>query len=198
MLYDHHIAFGTLAAFVGVISLVPYIWDMFKATTKPHPLTWFVWSLINIIAFFAQLAAGGGPGAWVSGVVAFECFVIAVFSLSRGDKHIVALDWWCFTGALTGVVLWQITDNPLAAIVLVTLTDALASVPTFRKSYSKPYEETVSSYALGTLRSLLALPALQVLNLTTVLYLAFIALSDTLLVMMVLIRRRQLGRVSEI
>ena len=198
MTYDYHVVLGILAACIGVVSLAPYIRDMFKATTKPHPLTWFVWALINIIAFFAQVAAGGGPGAWVSGVVALECFAVALLSLSRGEKRITVLDWWCFAGALAGVIFWQLTNSPLVAVIFVTLTDALASVPTFRKSYLRPHEETVSSYLLGTLRSLLALPALQVFNVTTVLYLAFIAVSDALLVVMVLLRRRQLGRVSKI
>jgi len=196
--YDYRVILGIFAAILGVVSLAPYIRDMFRGITKPHPMTWFVWALINIVAFFAQVAGGGGPGAWVSGVVAFECFVIALFSLSRGEKRMVALDWWCFAGALTGLILWQVTDDPLAAIILVTLTDALASVPTFRKSYLRPYEETLSSYFLGTLRSLFALPALGVFSLTTVLYLAFTALSDTLLVVTLLLRRRQLGRVSKI
>ena len=192
-MFDYHVVLGIVASVVGVASFVPYFRDIFWGKTKPHPFTWLIWALITSIAFFAQLAAGGGPGAWVSGVLSLECLAVALLAFRRGEREITSLDWWCLSLGLTGLFLWQLTNNPLTAVILVTITDALAGLPTFRKSYSRPQEETISSYALGALRSLVSLPALTSFNLTTALYPVFIAFADGALVLFLLIRRRQLS-----
>src|SRR5665213_4620133 len=174
---DYRLAFTIIGSIFGIAAGIPYIRDVFRAASKPHPFTWFVWAMINVIAFFAQLAGGAGIGAVVSGAVALECFIIAVLSLSRGEKRIVAFDWWCLFGALAGVILWQITQDPFIAIVFVVIADGVCSVPTFRKSYLRPREETLSSYVLGAVRGPFALLALASFNPTTALYPAFTLLS---------------------
>ncbi len=189
---DYHVVLGIVSSAIAVASFVPYFRDMWRGTTKPHPFTYFIWGLISAIAFFAQLAAEGGPGAWVNGVVTVELWTTALVALWWGEKGITKLDWWCLASALAGIVLWQITNEPLAAVVLVSATDVLAAVPTFRKSYSKPNEETASAYVLGAVRSLVSIPALRMLNLTTVLYPATVALVDITLVTLLFIRRRKL------
>ena len=189
---DYHIVLGVVSSIIGFSSFFPYFRDILRGTTKPHPFTYFIWGLINAIAFFAQISAGGGPGSWVSGVVTLECLAVALLALRWGEKDITKLDWLCLMGAFMGIVLWRITNEPLTAIVFVTITDGLAAIPTFRKSYWKPDEETASSYVLGALRSLIALPALTIFNFTTALYPAFVALVDIALVALLLVRRKQL------
>lgn len=195
-MYDYHIVLGIIASVAGVLGFVPYFRDIFRGTTKPHPFTWFIWGLINVIAFFAQAAKGGGAGTWLTAVVSIGCLTIAALALFRGERRIVALDWWCFAGALLGVILWRLTDNPFIAIIFVICTDALASVPTFRKGYWRPSEETVLSYGIGIVTHTLALFAFESFNLTTALYPAFIALANTAFVAMLLLRRRQLARIA--
>ena len=192
MIYDYHILFAVTSIFFQIFSYGPYLRDIFRGTTKPHPFTWLIWGLINVIAFFAQLAEGGGAGAWVTAIVATTCLFVAVLAFMRGERHIVTIDWICFFGALAGIVLWRVTDNPFLAILLVTLTDALAFVPTFRKTFFKPNEETASAWIIGAIGFLFQIVAFETLNLTTVLYPAFIAAANTSLVAMILIRRRQL------
>ncbi len=95
--------------------------------------------------------------------------------------------------ALLGIVLWRVTESPLIAVIFVTVADGLACVPTFRKSYQKPREETISAYVLGALRSFISLPALATFNVTTALYPAFIGVVDLALVIFLIVRRRQLN-----
>lgn len=194
MIYDYHVVLGVTATAVNLFGFVPYFRDIFNGTTKPHPFTWFMWALVSSVGFFAQLAGGGGVGAWATGAGALMCFVVGVLSLSRGEKHIVALDWVCLLGALAGLVLWRLTDEPLLAVVFATIADALGFIPTFRKSYAKPYEETASAYALAVLAFSLSIPALDTLSLTTVLFPAYIIVSAGSLFILLMIRRRQLAR----
>ena len=63
---DYKTALTIIASGVSVVSYIPYFRDIFKRQTKPHIFSWFVWGLISIIAFFAQLAKGAGVGALVT------------------------------------------------------------------------------------------------------------------------------------
>ena len=195
MLHDYRIILVGLALAINVVSFFPYIRDILRGTTKPHPFTWFIWSLINIIAFFAQFSAGGGIGVLVTVSTVFGCSTITILSLSRGEKSVPLIDWFSLAGAIAGVILWRVTHDPLAAVVFVVIADALAGIPTLRKAYWKPYEETALAYTLGMLGFVFGIPAFESLNLTTVLYPAFIILFNGFLVGMLLLRRRQLGRV---
>jgi hypothetical protein len=186
---DYRVVLTLVGSIIGILAFLPYFRDVLRSTTKPHPFTWVVWTLINLIAFFAQVAGGGGLGAGVTLVVALDCLSITVFSFVRGERSITFLDYLCFAAALIGVVLWQLTRNPFTAILFVTLADAAATIPTLRKSYLRPQEETMSSYALSAVRSFVAVFALSAINLTTALYPVFIVVADTVVVLILFIRR---------
>ncbi len=192
MIYDYHVVFGVLGVIVGLAGYVPYFRDIIVGTTKPHVFTWFVWGLLNAIAAAAQVVEGGGAGVLVTGFTSFICLVIAGFALFRGEKDISWSDWVCLFAALIGIVLWVLTKEALLAVIIVSITDTIAFVPTIRKAYHKPYEETASSYAIATVRSLLGLLALQSYAPANWLYLAAIFISDAGFTIMLLIRRRQL------
>ncbi len=190
---DLKIIIGGLATIIGLVSYIPYFRDIFNGKTKPHFFSWFIWALLTGIAFFAQVIDKAGPGAWVTGLTAFICLLIAILALKKGEKEITKSDWMCFIAALIGIAVWIKTDEPLFAVVLVTLVDAIAYIPTFRKSYYKPQEETLIEYELATLKFFISLFALQSLTLTTWLYPASLVLTNGAFVVMNIMRRRKLG-----
>ena len=193
MSYDYHVVLGSLAMCIALASYVPYFRDMFRGTTKPHPFSWFIWGLITAIIFAAQTVEGGGMGTWVSGLTALACFSVSALALAWGDRKISAFDWFCFFSALFGIVLWRMTSSPLAAVIIATITDLIAYIPTFVKAYHRPREETLSTYVLSTLKWVFAIPALATFNLTTLLFPVAMIIANTAFVVMVCIRRRQLN-----
>lgn len=194
MPYDYHIFLTVIAFIFGAISYVPYFRDIARGKTKPHLFSWLIFAILSSIIFAAQLIKGGGIGAWVAGFTAFVCLVIAVVSFWRGEKNIAALDWWCLIGALAGIVLWTITSDPLFAVIIVTLVDIIAYIPTARKSYIKPYEETISTWVLNTFKWFISIGGLQSVTLTTVFFPAVIVPTNILFITMLLVRRRQVNR----
>ena len=103
---------------------------------------------------------------------------------------IVRSDWILLAAALCAIVAWRVTDDALYAVLISTFASACAFVPTFRKSYSKPNEETALSYSIGALRSLVAIPALLSFNITTLLPLLYNIAANVSFVTVLLIRRR--------
>lgn len=184
---------GVIAIVIGFIGYVPYFRNIASGKTKPHAFTWLVWGILTGIAFAGQVSSGGGFGTWVTGFTAVLCVIIFLFALWKGTKDFPLVDWLSFLGAGIGLILWAVTKSPLAAIVLVTIIDALGFIPTFRKSYSHPNEETAFTYTMSGLKFIFGIAALNQLSPITVIYPASLVLTNLLFVAMVQVRRQQLS-----
>jgi hypothetical protein len=191
-MYDYRTLLGALALIVGVAGYVPYIRDTLKGTTKPHPFTYFIQALVGSISFAAQLAKDAGPGAWAMGIPVVLGIVTAGLSLTKGERSITRRDWYCLIAAFVAIGIWRLTSDPLYAVLIVMVVNTFAFIPTFRKAYWKPREETALSYSLGVMRSTISIPALLAFNAVTILPLAYHIVSNVALVAMLLVRRRKL------
>lgn len=187
---------GITATVMALVSYIPYIRNMLSGKTKPHAFSWLVWGALTAIAFVGQISDGAGPGAWVTGFTACISFFIFITALRTGEKDITKTDWLSLVGAGIAMLLWWATSDPLIAVMLITVIDALGFFPTFRKSYQKPYQETAITFALSALKFVIAILALENLTPTTWLYPASLVLMNGIFVIMLLIRRKQVGYVD--
>ncbi len=188
----YKIILGVIATAIGFLSYIPYFRDIFKEKTKPHAFSWLVWSVLAGIAFFAQIVKGGGAGSWVNAGTAIMCLSVFIAAIFRGEKNIKISDWLSLVGAGIGLIFWALTSNPLWAVVLVTIIDALGFIPTYHKSFYKPYEETLSTFTVSTIKYLISIIALESFNLTTWLFPASLVLTNGSFVILLLIRRKQI------
>jgi hypothetical protein len=184
---------GVLAIVVGFIGYVPYFRAIFNGKTKPHAFSWLVWGILTAIAFVAQVVGKGGAGAWATGFTVVVCFSIFGLSLVKGKKDFPLVDWLCLAGCGVALLLWVITKDPLLAIILITIIDMLAFIPTFRKSFSKPHTETAFTYIMSGLKFLVSLFAIQHISGVTVLYPASLVVTNLGFVVMLSYRRKSLA-----
>lgn len=161
---------GVAAVILTFVGYIPYVRDTIKGKTKPHIYTWFIWGLVTAIAFGLQLSADAGPGAFTTLAAAIVCFIIFGFGMRQGEKNITSSDTVFFIMSLGALVLWLFAKQPVLSVILVSTIDMLGFVPTIRKSWYKPYEETLSSYMINTLRFSLSLYALDHYTIVTALY----------------------------
>lgn len=99
------------------------------------------------------------------------------------DTTITKIDWLYFSGALVSLVLWLVIKNPTLAIIFVVLTDGFAFASTFHKSWSAPYDETLSVYYLSALKFTISICAMSTINFVTIfdpLYLVIANVSFTI------------------
>lgn len=181
---------GWIGAVLSVVSCLPYIRDIFLGKTKPHAFSWLIWSILSGVGFAAQLVEHGGAGSWVLGVATPFCVFVFFLSLWRGERNYVMLDWISLFGALISIVLWWVTSDPTWSVVLITLIDVIAFVPTFRKAYAKPHEETISMYSMGALKFFLSIVALESFSIATWFYPAVLVLANTAFAWMLIYRRK--------
>ncbi|MSU73854.1 hypothetical protein EXS56_01810 [Candidatus Kaiserbacteria bacterium] len=191
-MYDYHTILGASAVVLVFIGYWFYLGSVFRGQTKPHPFTWLLFLVLDVTIFIAQVKNNGGLGAWAMGVGTLFATVVFLFALRQGWKDIKTLDWLCLALALIAIAAWNVTGNALYAVALAALADAIAKVPTIRKSYIRPDEESLSIWSFDMLRFSLSIAALSSIGWITALFPAEIVVTNAVVVATILIRRRQL------
>lgn len=185
--------FGIASAVVNTIGLVPYLRDIFRHKTKPERATWWIWLTLNLIAFFAQLAAGA---TWSLGLMAGQLLavgLIAILSLRYGYGHFHRKHYLSLAFAAVGIVLWRLTKDPLAALIVVVIVDFVAFYLTITKTWRAPDTETLSAWIFASVAGLCGLLAVgDYGDVTKMIYPVYIFIGNTFLVWVILARRKAL------
>jgi uncharacterized protein with PQ loop repeat len=186
---------GIIAVILTFVGYIPYIRDTLRGKTRPHVYTWFIWGLITLLAFGLQIKAGAGVGSLVTLAAGLVCAFIAVlgYFASKKDKSVDRIDTACFILALAALVIWLFADQPITAVIILSSADMLGFIPTIRKSWDKPYQETLFSYEMNTFRFALAIYALQSYNIVALLYPLTWILANGLFSIYLIARRRAIS-----
>ncbi|MCA9330926.1 hypothetical protein KC957_02680 [Candidatus Saccharibacteria bacterium] len=188
-----HAQIAVISVIMTIFGYSFYFRDIFAGKTKPHAFSWLVWGTLTGIAFFGQLADGAGAGAWVTATTSLISLVIFFLALQRGEKEIKFSDKLNLLGAGVALVLWAVTSGPLLSIILITIIDFLGFLPTIRKSYYKPQEETLIHYVFAGLKFVLGIMALDNYTVVTYLYPLSLVLANWWFIIFLVVRRKQLG-----
>lgn len=181
---------GIIAVILTFVGYVPYIRDTIAKKTTPHIYTWFAWGLASAVTFALQITAGAGAGSFVSLAAMLVCFFIFSLSLRNGNRDIAIIDTVSLMASLLALGAWLIVKDPVISVILIAMSDILSFAPTIRKSWNKPYQETLSSYAINTIRFALTIYALNKLSVVTALYPVFWLVTNGLFCVYITARRR--------
>lgn len=164
---DYQAILSVLATAITIYAYIPYLRGIIKGVTKPHFFTWSIWTLTTFVAVAAQMHEGAGVGAWPVLTSAILSLFITLAGLRYGLQQIARSDWYFFIGSIAAIPLWLLTDSPALAAVLVTVIELVATGPTLRKAWKDPTSEVAQTYALNTLRYVLAFGALEQFTIAT-------------------------------
>ena len=180
---------GAAAVVCEIASAILYYRDIYRGNTKPHLYTMIIWAILAGIVFAGSLVAGAGPGAWGTGATFLFCASLVPIAYYRGTTDITRMDRIFLIAALAAIAPWLISKNPLWSVVLATFIDWLGMLPTMRKTYNAPNSESLPSWILAVARSVMQLAALSTYNVTTLIYLVEVLLSDMALVGIIVSRK---------
>jgi hypothetical protein len=183
---------GIIAVILTFIGYIPYLRDTVKGKTKPHVYSWFLWGFVTLIAFALQVSDKAGVGSYVTLAAALVSLVIFGLGMRQGNKDITKADTIFFFLGFVAIAVWLFAKQPIISIILVSTIDMLGFAPTFRKSWNKPYSETLFTYLLNTFRHGLSIFALQNYTIVTWLYPVSWVMVNGLFSLMLIIRRRQI------
>ena len=187
-------AVGLFSILIAACIYLPYLRLTLQKKIVPHPFTWGVWVLLTGTAFFAQVADGAGPGAWMNAFVAVICVVIFIATLKYGYKEPSKADRVALIMAIGSVIAWRLMGDPLWAVVMVSLGNTISYVPTVRKSFRAPYSESAAFFAINASRHAVSLFALAHVSLTTALFPAVLIVNNSLFALFLMVRRQKIPR----
>ena len=196
LIYPLKVIVAAIAVILSFVGYIPYIHDTLKGKTKPHIYSWFIWGFASLLVFFLQYGDNAGPGAFVTLAAACGCLAIFAISYRKGNRDITAADTAFFAISLAALVLWLFAGQAIISVILLCSVDLFGFMPTIRKSWSKPYTETLFTYGTSTLRFALAIYALQTYTIVTSLYPVAWLLANGSFAVLLVVRRRQLGKRS--
>lgn len=188
---------SVVAIALAFLAYIPYIRDVLSKKTKPHIYSWFLWGLLGLIVFALQVKGGGGPGAYVTLSSALMSLVIFVLALKNGDKDIKALDTVFLLLALIAIAIWIFAKQPLLSLILLILIEVFGFFPTYRKSWNKPYDETLSTWVINSFRYSMSLLALSAYNWLTLLYPLIWTIVIIIFTLMLILRRDYMSRTAK-
>jgi hypothetical protein len=181
-----------IAIGLTLVAYVSYCRDIIKGKTHPHIYSWILWGVLTALIAALQIKGGAGPSAWITIVAGLQCLIVVGLSLKHGKKDITLSDTLVAILSLVAMCFWLFGDQPMVSIVLAVIADLLAFIPTVRKSWNKPYSETLSLYATNTVRFVLAVIAVQEYSFLAILWPASWAVANGLFALMLVERRKKI------
>jgi hypothetical protein len=161
--------FVIVAIAIRVGAGAQYTWGVYKGRARPNAVTWLLWGITPLIAFVAQIHHGAGPESAVTLVLAIGPLVVAGVTVlrDRTASQLTPLTTTCAAFAVVGLILWQVTKNPVLAIAFCIIADAFATVPTLAKAYRDPRSEYATPYYLSVSSMVVTLYAVETWTFTT-------------------------------
>jgi hypothetical protein len=173
-MYDWHVIVGFTAGAVQIYSIVPYVKDILKGTTRPNIVSWSLWTLLQVIGIVAQISAGASWSLIFIIAMTFNTSLVVVLCLKGyGYKKYGLVDWICLSFAILAVVLWLATNNPIYALVFAIAADLMASIPTVVKTLKEPKSEIPIAWFLVTLAAFLGIISTTKLDIANLIYPAY-------------------------
>jgi hypothetical protein len=175
MINQNFVIVGAIIAAVGSLS---YLIDTLKGRVKPNRVSFLLWSLAPLIAFFAEVKQGVGIQALMTFIVGFLplTIFIASFVNKKAVWNLTGFDLTCGALSIIGLVLWFITKSGNIAIIFSILADGLAAMPTIVKSFNYPETESAWPYFTSTISAILTLLTVKVWNIANIAFPLYIVL----------------------
>ncbi len=181
--------FVILSSIILLAGMVPYIKDVIKGKTKPRIISWFIWSCLTGISFFASLAEKQYPTAILMFFSMASTLSIVVLGWKKRQSGISRLDIVCLIGTIIGALLWYIFNSPAMAVIAMVCIDFIGGIPTQVHCWEKPHEETLSMFIMSGISALFTILAIQEWKITAFAFPLFLLVINIDYILMISLRR---------
>lgn len=151
---------STIAGVLFIIGFIPYILTIWRGDTKPAKASWIIWASLDTITLTGMFFAGSINGQILGAVIG--AWIVVVLALLYGTSGWTKLDKFCLAGALLGIILWLLFDNPVLGIITSLSVVFIGSFPTFVSAWHNPAQENRLAWTifwLSCVCAVIAIPA---------------------------------------
>ena len=139
------------------------------------------------------MESGAGAGSWVMGFTAVICIVLAAMSIKRGERTFPWYEWAFLIAAGVVFIFYIWTKEPTISAVLATAVDVLGYGLTLTKAWSRPATDSVTSFALNSVKFVPSLFAMESVSIATCIYPSTLIVVNAAVAILLLWRRWQLS-----
>lgn len=184
---------GIASGVLAFLTVVPYVWDIIGRITKPNAVTYFIWTLIQLVAIAAQLEAGASWSIFLIIGTTLNTGIIFLLAIAGyGYQRFTASDAIALIVGGAAIVALIYTDHPDLVIILPVVADALGAVPTVIKTKKHPETEERFSWFLMIIACGLGVAATEKLDLANILYPSFLLLEAVVIFCLAYFGKRKL------
>lgn len=181
---------GLLAGIIGTLAFIPYAVSILKKETTPNKATWIIWAVLGIIIAASYYSAGARETAFLPFGYAIGIVGVAILVLKYGEGGWTLLDKLCLAGAALGLILWALTSDPVLALFLTTIIDAIGSVPTIKKTWERPGSEDKVTWILFLIANAINLFAIKQWTLSVAMYPVYVVILSSTMCALLLVPRK--------
>lgn len=185
--------FGYISAVLSIVMIIPYIRDIFRLETKPERGSWFIWTVLGLIAFISQLSKGATDSLWLTAGQTVSVLVIFLLSIKYGYGGLGKRDIQGLLGAGVGLLLWYLTREAAFALIFVILIDSIGTYLTAIKSYSDPESETLSTWVISGTSGIFGMLAVGSFNFILLAYPFYIMLANYAIVGAIFLGKKRIS-----
>lgn len=187
-----HVVAAILSGVCSVISMYPYVRNILWGKTRPSMVTFFLWTVLEAIAFAAQVKAGASWSLLLMGCVIVNTSIITVLAaIGYGYRSYTRFDVACALFCILAAALWQATGDPVVAIIFAIIADLCAALPTIKKAHLDPDSENVAGWFWITLACLFGVLSSEIHDMANLAFPMYLVLVSGLICSLVYVGRRR-------
>jgi hypothetical protein len=175
-----------ISAILALISPIVYARAIFKGDARPHRVTRFVLMVISVLTLASIFARHDYVAIWLAAATAIQAIFLFLLTLKYGMGGSSKVDIACLVIALSGIVLWQITNQPILGLYCAIGADFMGMIPAILKTYKNPETEVWSFFAIDLVAGALTVIATTDLTIQNFSYPVYILLINAVMVAIIL------------
>lgn len=173
-----------------LLSTIPYVRDILKGKTKPERATWFIWSILMVIAFFSQWTKGATFSNILTIGDAIAIFITFILSIKYGTGGFKKRDKLAIVGSMFSLIFWYFTKEPAVALLIIIFIDFLGGSLTILKAYEDPESETMIAWFMAGGAGLLGILSVGEINFILLVFPVYVFLINTSIGLTILISKK--------
>jgi hypothetical protein len=190
--------FGYTGGVLMIISIIPYIRSILKGNTKPHRMTYFIWTILILIAFFSQMAKGGTWSLLLTAGDGVAVLAIFIISIKFGVGGLEKRDIISLFGVMISLFLWYLTKEPAIALFLIIFIDLIGLNLTIIKTWKNPETENLVAWAMCATGGFFGILAVGDYNFILLSYPVYICLANLSITFVIIFRRKYLHLANKV
>ena len=182
---------GALAVVIAVVAYAIYVWKSLRGDARPHPLSWLIFGILTGTGYLVQLDQAAGPASWVMGITTAVCFLLCVMSFWKGERVFPWYEWAFLLAAAIIFLFYLWSRQPTLSAILAATVNVLGFGPTVTKAWNRPFSDSVTTFALNSLKFVPSFFALDTVSVATWVFPATLVVANAVVALVIYRRRRE-------